>query len=1608
MAKARRTGRPVDIPALGSESREVHAEPGGTYSARMYARPVRARKGSGWVPIDPRLAARPDGTVAPVAAAVDLRLSGGGTGPLVRLRRDGTEFRLSWPRQLPAPVLDGASATYPEVLPGVDLMVHATGTGFSEVLVVKSAAAARQAALARARFGLATTGLTVRTDRSGTTVAVDKHGKAMITFGAAWMWDSAGGPDPRGRWGRAAVPRTREPAAGDRRARMGLVVDRGALTIVPDRTMLLDRRVTFPLYLDPQWAADRQHWLMVEQDLPNYGWFDSSYDARVGRDPEDSTTDRFRSYFQMDTSFVADKLVKKAVISFAERWRYSCTPEPVHLWLTGALGPNATWADKPAPARLLGSFTTPTDSTNCDSYRNAEFDIKPLLTEAATNHWTQVTLALLSDESAGANGAKVFDNNPFIDVVYNTVPAAPVLVSTAGVPGCSDTSPTYINKTRAELRVRLVDADPDQQTRATVEWREVGATAVNSLDTGYGTSGSELPMTVTLVAGHSYEWRARAYNPITETDIDTGPYSAWCRVVVDTTKPTTVPTITRVCPGVCPEYEVDKPATFTFNAGADPDVATFSYTLAPGSAPAVRVPSVGGSATVQITPESANKNTLTVFALDRAGNAGSTRQLTFYPRALANPAAWWKIESGQQVMADSAGSHPATLTGGYSWTQGRDGSAALNLDGTDGTGAQTDGPVVNTNASFTVMAWLRLDDVGDWRNALSQAGARYNGFNLRLDMLTRKWAFAMRESDEDGAAEPMAVSNTHAQVGVWTHVAGVYDHEAGELRIYVNGRLAGRTAHRSTWNAQGPFGFGYSNYYGFHPSRWMGSIDDVRVYSFAASTRKVIETMGVVGKWGPKAWWQLDGNGVDSTYQEHTVTSIGGAGWTTRLSGQDALSLDGNDDSAFSEGPVVHTDRSFSVAAWVRLDRANGTVTAVSQDGEYDSGFTLGHLDGAGWAFTMNRSDSLGSAAVFDRAIYQAPVQLGVWTHLAGVYDANLRQLSLYVNGRLAATSPHQSTWDAQSVVAIGRAKNYYGYWGQWWPGGVDDVRLTEGAETADMIKSWMGGEYSYGPQGTWELDEQTGTTSRDSTGNGHNLYVSAPRPWTAGRRGGALQFGGNEGEAAYTAGPVVATNASFTVAAWVRLDRLDRNATVLSQDGGSDSGFTLGYDAAAGRWIFAMSKEDRSDGEGLMAAVRSTAGPVAGTWTHLAGTYDAKKYELKLYVNGALAGTVLHRSTWNATGPLQVGRGKLNGVRQDWWPGSVDQVQAVDYPMAPEQVRELVDGTLLGPGGWWPLDENSGAGAPDTSGNGYSLALAGGASWTAGRCGSALLLDGTSGRATSPGPVLRTDRSFTVAAWVRLGANNADAAVLSQDGLLASSFYLGYNRALNKWWFILPTADSSNPEDVVAVSTEATQLGVWTHLAGVYDAATHEMRLYVNGVPTAATTVATTWNAVGGLRLGGAQWNHNPVDYWLGTVDDVRALARAASQSEIQDLMAGCRPPANSRFENPDDVAIPDLSTVESRVTVSGRSGSAPTTLHVEVAILHTYRGDLAIDLIGPSGRAYRLKNFQSGDGTDNVVATYTVDASAEQANGVWRLRVQDTASGDSGRIDGWGLVFA
>ena len=151
LAMARRCKVPVAVTESITETDRVIANPDGTATFEHRYRPVRVKRSGHWVPVDTTLERRADGSIAPRAAAVDISFSAGGDVAMVTVANQAASLSLGSPvGDLPAPALAGNTATYREVLPGVDLQLRADVDGYSQVFVVKSAKAAANPSTAAA------------------------------------------------------------------------------------------------------------------------------------------------------------------------------------------------------------------------------------------------------------------------------------------------------------------------------------------------------------------------------------------------------------------------------------------------------------------------------------------------------------------------------------------------------------------------------------------------------------------------------------------------------------------------------------------------------------------------------------------------------------------------------------------------------------------------------------------------------------------------------------------------------------------------------------------------------------------------------------------------------------------------------------------------------------------------------------------------------------------------------------------------------------------------------------------------------------------------------------------------------------------------------------------------------------------------------------------------------------------------------------------------------------------------------------------------------------------------------------------------------------------
>ncbi|MFD9539971.1 M4 family metallopeptidase [Streptomyces sp. NPDC060022] len=243
-----------------------------------------------------------------------------------------------------------------------------------------------------------------------------------------------------------------------------------------------------------------------------------------------------------------------------------------------------------------------------------------------------------------------------------------------------------------------------------------------------------------------------------------------------------------------------------------------------------------------------------------------------------------------------------------------------------------------------------------------------------------------------------------------------------------------------------------------------------------------------------------------------------------------------------------------------------------------------------------------------------------------------------------------------------------------------------------------------------------------------------------------------------------------------------------------------------------------------------------------------------------------------------------------------------------------------------------------------------------------------------------------------------------SKDGASKDAWYSGIGSVdvhyssgpANHWFYLL--SEGSGAKTVNGVSYNSpTSDGLPVTGIGRDKAA----QIWFKALTTKFTSTTNYAAArTGTLAVAGELYGTTSTEY--------AAVAHAWAGINVGARPGGGDPdPGGTVFQNTTVKALADRSTTNIPVAVTGVTGNAPSDLSVAVNITHTYRGDLVLDLVAPDGTAYRLKNSSSSDSADNVVATYTVNASSEVANGTWNLKIQDAYSGDTGTFNSVKLTF-
>ncbi|MFK8011353.1 MAG: pre-peptidase C-terminal domain-containing protein [Marinicellaceae bacterium] len=110
--------------------------------------------------------------------------------------------------------------------------------------------------------------------------------------------------------------------------------------------------------------------------------------------------------------------------------------------------------------------------------------------------------------------------------------------------------------------------------------------------------------------------------------------------------------------------------------------------------------------------------------------------------------------------------------------------------------------------------------------------------------------------------------------------------------------------------------------------------------------------------------------------------------------------------------------------------------------------------------------------------------------------------------------------------------------------------------------------------------------------------------------------------------------------------------------------------------------------------------------------------------------------------------------------------------------------------------------------------------------------------------------------------------------------------------------------------------------------------------------------------------------------------------------------------FSTTTNANIPDNNSTGVTSTINVSRTGVSNDIKITYSIVHTYIGDLTIQLISPSGSVTTLRN-PSGGSANNINDSNTLNLGSTAASGNWGLKVIDSAGADTGYIDSWSIEF-
>jgi glucose/arabinose dehydrogenase/chitodextrinase len=220
---------------------------------------------------------------------------------------------------------------------------------------------------------------------------------------------------------------------------------------------------------------------------------------------------------------------------------------------------------------------------------------------------------------------------------------------------------------------------------------------------------------------------------------------------------------------------------------------------------------------------------------------------------------------------------------------------------------------------------------------------------------------------------------------------------------------------------------------------------------------------------------------------------------------------------------------------------------------------------------------------------------------------------------------------------------------------------------------------------------------------------------------------------------------------------------------------------------------------------------------------------------------------------------------------------------------RLLLAADPLGITAGYAFNEVSGTTAADASGHGIVGTLTNGPTFTAGKYGNAVTLDGVNDFVNLGNPTaLRLTGSMTISAWVNISSFPWDDAAVVSKRTGETGFQLDITADTGVRTIGFKLTNSSG-DSMFRYGATTLQTNTWYHIAGVYNAANQTLDVYLNGTLDNGQLVGTVTNSqrdsTANVNIGRRSGNSG--FEFPGRIDDVRIADHALTQDQIQTDMA-------------------------------------------------------------------------------------------------------------------------